>query len=113
MTTSTNPLAGVPMPAGAVRVDDEGWINARTPEAAYRYWTGTTRVVERNDRETDLTVHIGGVQYGDGRVDRDISVHRLDGHNDPLTPDQARQLARHLIAAADQADQMDGYDQTD
>jgi hypothetical protein len=48
---------------------------------------------------------VDGTQYCDGRVERIISV-----DDDDLTVEQARQLAAALTAAADEFEQMAGYD---
>jgi hypothetical protein len=48
-------------------------------------------------------VYIAGTQKLDGTVKRGIVVHQLHA-DDPMTPQQARQLARALIAAADDVD---------
>ena len=51
-------------------------------------------------------VLIDGTQRADGRViERLISV-----DDDDLTVEQARQLAAALTAAADEVEQMNGYD---
>ena len=50
--TATDQLANVPLPAGAVKVDD--WYVTNTADAA-RYFTGTSRVVEREHRDIVIT----------------------------------------------------------
>ena len=96
----------VPLPAGAVKVHE--WDDRNEQVGAFRYFTGTSRVVDRDDRDDDIDVLIEGTQYPDGSVDRLIGIHSLD--DGPLTIGQARQLARALIAAADETEQMSGYD---
>ncbi|MBZ4622562.1 hypothetical protein [Mycobacterium avium] len=56
------------------------------------------------DRD-DIDVYVHGTQATDGTVTRHISVHQLHADN-PVTAAQARQLARTLVAAADEADMM-------
>jgi hypothetical protein len=105
MTTTTETLANVPLPAGAVRVDD--WYDTGTAEPG-RYFVGSSWVVERNNhhnRDTDIMILVDGTQYCDGRVERIISV-----DDDDLTISQARELAAALVAAADEAEQMASYD---
>ena len=114
--TTTDQLANVPHPAGATKVDD--WFNPDAPVGTIvsyvgpdtaRYFTGTSRVVDRDDNDEDIDVSIEGEQYVDGRVQRHIVVHHLHG-DEPITPGQARQLAAALTAAADECEQMAGYD---
>jgi hypothetical protein len=85
-------------PAGAVEVD--GW---RLDGGTARPFTGTKRTTVLN-RGDDVHVDIMGCQCRDGSVDRRIS---LNG-NHFLGASEARELARVLIAAADE---MAGYDQ--
>ena len=113
--TTTDQLANVPHPAGATKVDD--WFNPDAligtivsyvgPDTA-RYFTGTSWVVDRDGNDEDIDVSIVGDQYVDGRVQRHIVIQL---HSDePITPGQARQLAAALTAAADECEQMAGYD---
>ena len=60
-----------------------------------RYFTGTRRVVEREDRDRDGIVMIDGTQWSHGRIQWRPS---LDDEN--LTVEQARKRAAALIAAA-------------
>ena len=50
-------------------------------------------------------VYVDGIQRGDGTVEGDVVVHELRC-DDPITPAQARQIARALVAAADIVDRM-------
>ena len=77
-----------------------------------RYFSGSSRVVERDHQDRDVIVQIHGTQGADGGVTRRILV--VDGNTEAveLSGDHARQLARALIAAADEAEQMNGYEQT-
>jgi hypothetical protein len=57
MTTTTNPHPHVPNPAGAVRVCE--WHDVATPTPG-RYFTGSSWVVERENRDTDIMVLVDG-----------------------------------------------------
>ncbi|MCW2660132.1 MAG: hypothetical protein JWP83_1284 [Mycobacterium sp.] len=101
----------VPLPAGAVRVDD--WELGRTGADGmpnvYRGFAGTRRVVGCDERDRDIAVEVTGLQHGDSSVERTVSVSEIDGP--PLTPATARELGTALIAAADETDEMAGCDQ--
>lgn len=104
---TTNPYPEVSFPAGAVLVD--GWNDLDTA-APFRYFEGSRWVVDRRHHDTDVEVWISGTQHHDGSVSREIVVHEL--HADyALTVKEVRQLAAALTAAADEAEQMAGYDQ--
>jgi hypothetical protein len=77
-------------------------------EDARRYFHGSARVVERDDN--DVIVQIDGTQGADGDVTRRIMIY--DGNTEAveLSGEHARQLARALIAAADEVEQMANYD---
>lgn len=107
MTTATNPYRQIPHPAGAVHIED--WDDADTPEP-FRFFDGSRWGVDRPHRDSDLEVRVSGLQYHDGRIVRDIVVHELHA-DEPITIEQARRLAAALIAAADEVEQMNGYDQ--
>lgn len=100
-----------PEPAGAVRVDDEWLLGGRTPEGGpdvWRYFEGSSWIIERDN--DDIEVKIRGLQHADRHVDREIAVGPL--HPDiPISAAQARQLARALIAAADELERMDEADE--
>lgn len=53
-----------------------------------------------------IEILVSGTQYADAAIERVVTVHGLDGHQQPLTPQQARQLAAALIEAADEIDQL-------
>lgn len=95
----------LPVPAGAARVCN--WCDPEIAGELYRAFSGSSWVVERDDQLDDAEVHISGVQYPDGRIEREIFV---DGGQDGLTAAQARQLGQHLLAAADEAEQMSAHD---
>jgi hypothetical protein len=97
-------LHDLPDPAGAVLVDPD-WIDSGTD--FYRAFHGTSRVIERPNDSTDVRVGIGGLQYAGGGVERWINVAPSAWG---LTPAQARGTARALIAAADEAEQMNARD---
>ena len=85
------------------------WADVNTP-VPLRAYDGKCWVVEnrtRNGHEANVYVCIAGVQRPDGRVERHIIVDEL-GARDPLTAAEARQLARALIAAADDVDRLAG-----
>ncbi len=67
----------------------------------FRYFMGSTRVVDRDDHDDDLQVAIVGTQCTNGSVERLIGVHTV-GDRLQLTIAQARQLAR-AVPAADEA----------
>jgi hypothetical protein len=67
----------------------------------FRYFMGSTRVVDRDDHDDDLQVAIVGTQCTNGSVKRLIGVHTV-GDQLQLTIAQARQLAR-AVPAADEA----------
>ncbi|OBH12090.1 hypothetical protein [Mycobacterium sp. E1747] len=96
-----------PQPADAVRIEE--WvIDPGGPDSAYRCFTGSSWVVGQPEREHDTTVVIVGTQHADRSTERGILVERLD---DELTIGQARELARALMAAADEAADMNGRDE--
>ncbi len=102
MTTTTD-LANVPHPAGATHVAD--WYDLQFGiDHVSRYFSGSSRVVERDGNDRDLVVQIDGTQGADGGVTRRILV--FDGNTEAveLSGARARQLARALIAAADEVD---------
>jgi hypothetical protein len=106
-TTTENPFPNVPMPPGAVQVDD--WCDSTN--SATRYFEGPQREVEWPPSAGDrpgkaIQVFVAGIQYADGRIDPDLVVHQL--HSDYPLKDAgaARQLARAIMAAADEFDRL-------
>jgi hypothetical protein len=100
--TPANPLPQVSFPAGAVKAD---WPDLGSPNA-FRYFEGSRQVVDRRKDlrgSQDILVYIAGTQELDGTVEREIVVHQLHA-DDPIMPQQARQLASALVAAADEID---------
>jgi hypothetical protein len=98
----------VPHPAGATHVAD--WYDVDGPDAA-RCFTGSEWAVDRGQHSPDLLVQIDGTQYRDGKAVRFISV--MEGQYERLTElsgARARQLARALIAAADEVDRWMAHD---
>lgn len=87
----------LPRPYDAVSVD------RAHPSGNARSFTGTTRSAERSDLDGEpdeaTTVAVLGVQRATGSIDRWLSVRNAEG---PMTPAEARRLARLLIAAADE-----------
>jgi hypothetical protein len=94
-TTSADPFANVPYPAGAVRAYD--WIDIDTPNPS-RYWAGTSL------RVGDAEIAIDGTQWADGRVERRLTMHADTDLGMPT--DAARNIAAALIAAANEVDGM-------
>ncbi len=106
MTTATNPYPHLPFPAGAIKAR---WEDPGTPNA-YRYFEGRRWVVDRRDDRAsseEIEVYVAGTQAPDVTVAREVVVHELHA-DDAITPTQARQLARALIAAADEVDELTG-----
>jgi hypothetical protein len=93
-------MTDLPAPAGATRVGD--WEPAQRTgyPGPIRYFHGTRRTVEGGYRE-DIEIQIEGIQHSDGRAGRAI---RVSGVRDVLSIADARQLARALMAAADEVD---------
>ena len=92
---TADPNPNVPSPVGAVEVYD--WD---LPEAS-RYWVGTKRIIDIGQRADEIVVAIDGLQHADGRVERFVNVDQM--HPDyPITPQQAREVAAALAAAADE-----------
>jgi hypothetical protein len=109
-TTTNDSLANVPHPAGAVKVCDWDDLQAGT-EHATRYFRGSSRLIERDgDIDKDITVEIYGTQSVAGDVVRRIMAIVDDRDAVDLRSSDARQLGRALIALADEAEQMNGYD---
>lgn len=97
-------LSDVAPPAGSVHVDD--WHDVGR-ESCGRCFTGPSWIVER-DKDADVEVLINGIQHPSGRVERFITV--TEGNYErltELTSTDARQLARALIAAAEEATEHD------
>jgi hypothetical protein len=87
-------------PAGATLVDE--WDNIG---AAFRAFDGPEWRIKHtagHGRRADIVVTVVGLQYADGHAERKIII---DCPDTPIvTPAEARQLGRALIAAADAAD---------
>jgi hypothetical protein len=88
------------LPAGAVFADD--WDGRNRP---YRIVRGPNRDVDGR-----VTVRTSAAQWADGRIDtgpfepRYVHVETPGANGGVLTSSQARQVARALIAAADEID---------
>ncbi|GBE65863.1 hypothetical protein MFM001_23250 [Mycobacterium sp. MFM001] len=97
----------VPLPAGAVKVWDwelphrTGWAEPS------RGFSGSCRVIE-GERDT-IQINVDGIQWSSGQCEREIRVY-IHTDAEPLTPARARQLARALIAVADECDELATYD---
>jgi hypothetical protein len=102
-----NPFPNVPTPPGAVAVND--WCDSTY--TATRYFEGPNREVEWPPSSgyrpgKAIQVFVAGIQHADGRIDPELVVHQL--HSDYPIKDSgaARQLARAIIAAADDFDRL-------
>lgn len=92
-STTTNAAQPLPHPAGAHHVTD--WDDQR------RYFE--TRRIIVPITACDVAVWTAGFQHADGRITREVCVSQL--HQEaPITPQQARQIARALMASADAVD---------
>jgi hypothetical protein len=100
-----NPFPNVPHPLGACWVAD--WVNVNS-DSPSRYFEGTRRAVDCRDEQ--LEVCADGIQRTDGSVEAAITVIETSGdwfERLILTSeDEARGLARALLAAADEYDRM-------
>jgi hypothetical protein len=94
-----NIATNMPEPARAIKLGS--WEQETGTYEWFRRFVGTCRVVELpdNNRDRDIYVRVEGEQDGDGRIDRWISLEETDV---PLDAGQAKKLARHLLAAADE-----------
>ena len=95
MSTATNPIPDVPLPAGAV--DCRDWEDTET-----RPWR-TVAFVSR--RVTDHQAHIEmcACQYVDGNLD-DFEIVIVGADFEKLNSDQAREMAAALLEAAAELD---------
>jgi hypothetical protein len=109
MTTirTENPYPNVPLPAGVHLVED--WVDIGS-DSPSRYFEGLHRIVERRgpDRGAKpIHVYIAGAQTPDGRLEPiEIVVHQLHADEPIMSAATARQLARALMAAADDFDRI-------
>jgi len=113
----TTTIPEVPLPRGFFD-DSFGWQGDK-PQMPHRHIWGDERSIAMlgNDRSVpdhEVTVSTVAVQYADGTIDRGaVEVPNMalmcDGQETGinLTSAQARQVARALIAAADELDGLD------
>jgi hypothetical protein len=103
MTTNIRPHA--PLPAGVNVIRDCVDDGIDSPS---RYFEGPDRVVEHRVGRAAEPVHvyIAGLQYVDGPLSREIVVHHLRADDAIRNSAIARQLARAIMAAADDFDRM-------
>jgi hypothetical protein len=94
VTTTTEPFADVPPPAGAARTCE--WDNTETP-APSRYWMGTRR------RASDAEIILDGTQYSHGPVERCLTVRGVDC-DESMPTDTARKIGAALMRAAKELD---------
>ena len=97
--SNITPTTNIPAPAGAVEVGE--WC---LDDGKARQFRGTKR--DLVDIVGDLHVDIVGDQHVDGTIDRYIAV----SGDVSVDAAAARVVARALIAAADEVEQMSGYD---
>jgi hypothetical protein len=103
MTHTTTP--DLPLPPGVVTAR---WQDLNFPGYEGRYFEGQRRVISQdrnaNFRTPAVEVNMAGTHQPDGTIDEYyVVVHQL--HADyPITAAQARQLARVLIAVAEEVD---------
>jgi len=100
MQTTTNPHPDVPLPPGTASSDD--WQSGPT-YPSYRIINGADRGIDG----TEVEVWTSATQFADGSIDTDDdppAVRVRSSWEDGITAGQARQLARALIAAADEID---------
>lgn len=76
MTTMTNPLANVPLPAGASFVDQ--WADLNTPNPS-RYFEAPRQLIALHHGDTpcahgDVVVFAAGMQHADGPVIGEVCV---------------------------------------
>lgn len=88
----------LPVPAGATAVE-EWYAPTEFPEDFTRSLTWFER------RLGKVGVSIEGAQFGDGHVDRYISVWQAE--NKELTPSEARELAAAVLEAADELERLE------
>ena len=74
------------------------------------YFSGSSRVVERDHQDRDVVVQIDGTQGPDGGVTRHSMVVEANMEAVELSGDHARQPGCALIGAADVVEQMANYD---
>jgi hypothetical protein len=105
-------LANVPLPAGAVRVGGWEHPNSTGLPQSVRYFDGTARDVTGDQRlplgdgrTKTVTVRIKGCQWGDGTVERDITVHELHWE-DGMSIAVAAELADSICGAVNEAISM-------
>jgi hypothetical protein len=86
----------IPLPAGAITAERQD----PSTRHAYRYFEIRRWLIEAR---TPIAVMVGGIQHPSGRVQPEVTISQLH-QDDPITAAQARQLARVLIAAADEVE---------
>jgi hypothetical protein len=84
--------------------DADDWAEPGT-QRAYRQFTASRHVIDFDLGENfwrpwtaDIEVRVEGIQYGDGRVRREVVVDQLHPDN-PITLEQAEQLTSALVEA--------------
>jgi hypothetical protein len=100
-------LDETPMPVGAVKVWD--WENPDpTDDEAEptRGFLGVKRTIDTQYGE--IEIHIGGTQYSDGRVQREIRVDRSGDSSMSIV--KAREVAAALLEVTDAVEAADNVD---
>jgi hypothetical protein len=105
---TTTDLNRVPKPPGATFITE--WTD-RQCELPYRLFRVSARTIDASvggwPWSEDVSVNVGGIQYADAGLRFEITVHQLHG-DVPIGPAQACQLARALIAAAEEINDLSG-----
>jgi hypothetical protein len=86
----------------------EDWFDLDDPPAG-RYWACRNRVVDRlgdTHKDEPICVYVAGMQYAAGSIAPEIVVHELHADEPIKSSATARQLARALMAAADDFDRL-------
>jgi hypothetical protein len=101
---TTSDLNKVPLPPGAIEVDE--WDH-RMSERPGRFYRRSQRVIAASEKfwSQDIEVNVQGVQHADGTLSVEIAVGHL--HVDlPITAFQAHELVIALALAAGEAEEL-------
>ncbi len=92
-------LADVAAPAGTTKAG--AWYAVGDEQASRTLYADTWPV-------GNVTAIVIGEQLADGSATWQLEIHEVERTNGDLTAEQARELARVLLDAADKLDQLDG-----